>query len=292
MIRYCISRPFLQKIHVSSPWFHRLISSTTLEAKNENTPVISNDETKLVRRKKKRPQKSKHDLAPRYPLTFEKVLSKTSFHEESQLEKKASQFLQMAVTRAENEKPANSPAYELDWNSAMEAIEQAEHHYPIMHYDAAELERLKDESITFNLAKIIDRSFALKKMVDLGVDISMWEKNGALDFALRLNFEKDVVPKMKFFRNLEISLDVIADLFSTSAELVSQDIDNLQTRVDYLKSKNFSAKSIRVILSSDSSWLTFSVQEIDARLGFFQKFFSLSGNEVEFNLHLPIFKVL
>ena len=46
------------------------------------------------------------------------------------------------------------------------------------------------------------------------------------------------------------------------------------------RSKDFSKTAIRKVLSQDPFWLTFPVEEIDARLGYFQKTFSLAGNEV------------
>ena len=71
---------------------------------------------------------------------------------------------------------------------------------------------------------------------------------------------------------------MIAGLTLTrSAELLEQSIQDLTTRVDYLKSKKLTSEDILTIVAKTPKWLTFSVKGIDGRLGFLQKTFQLSG---------------
>jgi len=71
--------------------------------------------------------------------------------------------------------------------------------FPLRYYDEDERIEGMERGITFNLAKVINNSLALQKLVDLGVNIASWEKTeGWVDLALRLEFERDVVPKVRF----------------------------------------------------------------------------------------------
>jgi len=62
--------------------------------------------------------------------------------------------------------------------------------------------------------------------------------------------------------------------------ILKESIENLQTRVDYLKSKKFASKEIKMVLSENPYWLCFSTRRIDRRLGYFQRTFKLSGPQV------------
>jgi mTERF domain-containing protein len=59
--------------------------------------------------------------------------------------------------------------------------------------------------------------------------------------------------------------------------LMEQQLQDLRTRVAYLVSKRFAAEDIAQIVTSAPAWLCFAVKGIDARLGYFQKAFHLSG---------------
>merc|ERR1711915_217255 len=56
--------------------------------------------------------------------------------------------------------------------------------------------------------------------------------------------------------------------------------EDLTARVRYLLSKKFTMKEISEIIVLSPGWLLFSVEGIDSRLGFLQKTFKLSGNEI------------
>lgn len=60
------------------------------------------------------------------------------------------------------------------------------------------------------------------------------------------------------------------------------DLDDMQTRVNYLEAKRFSKTQIQRILTLNPFWLMFSTRRIDKRLGYFQKEFGLKGDDVRF----------
>ncbi len=79
------------------------------------------------------------------------------------------------------------------------------------YYETVELEDLQEKCITYNMAKVINESPTLKKLVDLGVELYKWEeKIGKVrpgqkdaenlnwtDIGLRLDFDTHVAPKVR-----------------------------------------------------------------------------------------------
>ena len=57
-------------------------------------------------------------------------------------------------------------------------------------------------------------------------------------------------------------------------------LQDLEARVNYLTSKGFNGERVAEIVRGAPNWLEFSVEDVDAKLGFFQKSFKLSGSEV------------
>ncbi len=73
---------------------------------------------------------------------------------------------------------------------------------------------------------------------------------------------------------------MIGGILTKNAPLLLEDLDHLKTRVSYLRHKKFTGRMIRDILCENPYWLTYSTEEIDSRLGYFQKTFDLTGDEV------------
>ena len=71
----------------------------------------------------------------------------------------------------------------------------------------------------------------------------------------------------------------IGTMFTNNPYLLTEDLDDLKVRVDYLSSKKFKRQEIAGMISRSPYWLSFSTVRIDARLGYFQKLFKLTGNE-------------
>jgi len=173
----------------------------------------------------------------------------------------------------------------IDWDSAMAAIRKAEEAAPSVKVNMAELqEKTAVLNPTFSLAKVIDECPTLQRLVDLGVDLSKWERGeGGLDnagMALGLDFAKDVAPRLRFLVDHGVQPSNLGHLLTENPDLFRVDLSDMKVRVEYLSWRKFSANSIAAILNSCPEWLNFSVADVDRRLGYFQRAFDLSGNAV------------
>lgn len=136
---------------------------------------------------------------------------------------------------------------------------------------------------TFNFAAYMNKSETLKKFFDLGVDLSKIEKKGGLaQFVLKLDFEKDVKNHLLFLHDLGIPAENYGRFITKNPLIFKESIDDLQTRVYYMRSKKFSMEKIRDIVVRNPFWLNFSTKRIDRRLGWFMKNFKLSPDELRY----------
>jgi len=160
-------------------------------------------------------------------------------------------------------------------------VKAAEIQYPVPQQDLTEIMDKPGVRPTFNFASIVNQSPDLQRLVDLGTKISKWEEKGFMDMALGLDFTTDIAPRIHFLVDNGIAPNHLGHIFSENPELFNQDMDHLQTRINYLVHKNFSKDQISQILYlSDSKWLNFEVIDIDARLGFMLKLFGLNNDQV------------
>ena len=72
-----------------------------------------------------------------------------------------------------------------------------------------------------------------------------------------------------------------AVLFTKNPQIFNKTIDEMNNAMDYLQSKKFPREGIQeILIGSHGKWLNFSAVEVDSKLGYFQRNFDLSGNEV------------
>ncbi|XP_025778450.1 transcription termination factor 3, mitochondrial isoform X2 [Puma concolor] len=134
---------------------------------------------------------------------------------------------------------------------------------------------------TFTLRDYVDHSETLQKLVLLGVDLSKIEKHpDAANLLLRLDFEKDIKEILVFLKDLGIEDNQLGTYLTKNYAIFSEDLENLKTRVAYLQSKNFSKAHIAQMVRNAPFLLSFSVERLDNRLGFFQKELELSVKKV------------
>ncbi|XP_014259981.1 transcription termination factor 3, mitochondrial [Cimex lectularius] len=140
---------------------------------------------------------------------------------------------------------------------------------------------VEQQVLSFNIAPFADKSPTLQELVKLGVDLSKIEKTRhAHELVLRLDFERDVQKYIRFLHDVGVPLDKLGQFFTINPFIFKEDLENLQVRINYLESKQFTPDSIARIIAVNPKWLSHSTVEIDTRLGFFQQMFSLDGNEV------------
>lgn len=138
----------------------------------------------------------------------------------------------------------------------------------------------------FNFAAYVNKSDTLQKFVELGVDLSKLEtKKGVPMFILRLDFERDVKRHLLFLHDLGLPADYFGNFITKNPLIFRESIDDLETRVFYLRSKKFSLEKVCDIVGNNPYWLNFSTKRIDRRLGWFQKNFKLYGDDIRFLTH-------
>ena len=136
---------------------------------------------------------------------------------------------------------------------------------------------------TFNFAAYVNKSETLQKFVELGVDLSKLEqRKGVPMFVMRLDFERDCKKHLFFLHDLGLPAENYGSFITQNPLIFRESIDDLETRVYYLRSKKFSIEQVRDVVNRNPFWLNFSTRRIDRRLGWFQKNFMLTGNDIRF----------
>ncbi|XP_019406354.1 PREDICTED: transcription termination factor 3, mitochondrial isoform X1 [Crocodylus porosus] len=130
---------------------------------------------------------------------------------------------------------------------------------------------------SFTLRDYVDRSETLTKLVHLGVDLSKVEKlRNAGQLLLRLDFENDIKKILLFLKDVGVEDNQLGPFLTKNPYIFTEDLEALETRVAYLKSKKFGKEAIARMVSRAPFLLMFSVERLDNRLGFFQKELGLS----------------
>ncbi|XP_071453774.1 transcription termination factor 3, mitochondrial [Hetaerina americana] len=134
---------------------------------------------------------------------------------------------------------------------------------------------------TFNFAAYVNKSSTLQELVKLGVNLYEWEKKkGIPNFVLKLDFERDIKHVIRFLHDQGVPADKLGLFFTKNPLIFKEKIDDLQVRINYLESKNFTSEMVQRVITGNPYWLMFSTARIDMRLGHFQRRFELDGNDV------------
>ncbi|XP_054724634.1 transcription termination factor 3, mitochondrial-like [Uloborus diversus] len=135
--------------------------------------------------------------------------------------------------------------------------------------------------VAFNLAAFVNRSETLMKLVQLGVDLSILDQSPKkAKYILKLDFEKDIKHHIQFLHDHGVDSDELGHFITKNPFIFKDSIENLEIRINYLKSKKFTEDSISYLLMKHPLFLSLTTKQVDSRLGFFQKQFSLTGDEV------------
>jgi len=167
-----------------------------------------------------------------------------------------------------------------NWTDAMEVIKKSEEVFPLDKPTEDDLLKIRATRPTMTLTSLVHESRTLQNLVDLGVGLYEWDFRGKLPLAAKLDFHRDVAPLIRLLADVGVPPDGIAEILTHNPELIEEELVDIKTRLNYLASKNFTKKEIISIVTVANKWLNFPVKIIDARLGFFQKTFELTGNEV------------
>lgn len=135
--------------------------------------------------------------------------------------------------------------------------------------------------VSFNLAAYVNHSETLIKLVQLGVDLSQMDKDPKkAKYVLKLDFDKDIKSHIQFLHDHGVASDELGNFITKNPYIFREDLENLQIRINYLKSKKFSSDAIAWIITRNPFFLNKSTKAIDKYLGILQKQFSLTGDEV------------
>jgi len=100
------------------------------------------------------------------------------------------------------------------------------------------------------------------------------------DQMLKSDFKRVILPRISFLLSLGLEKSEIGPVFCRHPPLAYNEINKMQGRVDYLRSKKFSDDSIAKIIKTAPGILRKSLRQIDKIMGSFQREFDLNGDEV------------
>nr|XP_012223666.1 PREDICTED: transcription termination factor 3, mitochondrial [Linepithema humile] len=134
---------------------------------------------------------------------------------------------------------------------------------------------------TFSFAKYANKSRTIQELVKLGVGLYKFESHeGMVQYILGLDFEKDVKPYIRFLHDCGVPADYLGEFLTKNPKIFKEDMNDLHTRIRYLRAHEFSMDMIKTIICKNPKWLLYKTNDIDGRLGYFQHNFKLNGSEV------------
>ncbi|XP_051926597.1 transcription termination factor 3, mitochondrial isoform X1 [Hippocampus zosterae] len=131
--------------------------------------------------------------------------------------------------------------------------------------------------VSATLRNYVDHSETLTKLVELGVNLWKLEQRPNVgSMLLRLDFHTDVAPRLLFLKSIGVDNSRLGYIITRNPFFLMEEMETLQARVNYLKSKRFTAETVASMVSRAPYLLNFSVKRLDNRLGFFQQQLGLS----------------
>lgn len=178
----------------------------------------------------------------------------------------------------------NHSDVQIDWDSEMQQIEIEEKESEKSILSPVEESKIYAEPMlrpTYNLAAYVQKSKTLQQLVKLGVDLSQLDRLHVGQFIVNLDFNADVEPYIIFLtKDVGIAIDELGKFFTKNPKVLLEHLNDIHTRINYLKLKRFTRDEIASIVTRNALWLNYSTHDIDGRLGYFQKHFGLRGNEL------------
>uniref|UniRef100_A0A915BXN6 mTERF domain-containing protein 1, mitochondrial n=1 Tax=Parascaris univalens TaxID=6257 RepID=A0A915BXN6_PARUN len=133
-----------------------------------------------------------------------------------------------------------------------------------------------------SLAQYVNHLPVLQNLVELGVDLLEVDTNNSRigRHLVRLEWDRDVRPKLEWLQQLGLPNVEFGSYLSRNPFFLITDLSSMKVRVNYLRSKKFTKKQIVKIITEFRYWLNTDVRTMDARLGWIQNSFTLSGDEM------------
>ncbi|MFH4980700.1 hypothetical protein AB6A40_007409 [Gnathostoma spinigerum] len=148
-------------------------------------------------------------------------------------------------------------------------------------FDPSECPEFLPPTHSRSLVQYANHLPVLQNLVILGVDLFEIDSTTMLGKALvRLDWERDVRPKLEWLIKLGLNLQELGSYLTRNPFFLVQNLNSMKARVNYLLSKRFKPKEVVKVVTEFRYWLNTDVRTIDGRLGWIQKSFGLSGNEI------------
>ncbi|XP_058030411.1 transcription termination factor 3, mitochondrial isoform X2 [Ahaetulla prasina] len=130
---------------------------------------------------------------------------------------------------------------------------------------------------SFSLRDYVDHSETLRKLVLLGVNLSMLEKHpNAGQLLVKLDFETDIKKILLFLNDIGLEDTQFGTFLTKNPYILNEEVEDLKTRVNYLISKKFPKEAVTQMVLRAPDLLLLSVENLDDRLGFFQNVLGLN----------------
>ncbi|CAF0768903.1 unnamed protein product [Brachionus calyciflorus] len=254
-----------------SDYFKKIISETSSKTYSQEKPDMEikaqNYAKKFLKRQNKFQKKPKQDLLVESQVKFE-----------TRKERVTSPQNEIAVKEIRREETKQIEI--LDQEKYLDDEEENLTEEQLMEREIKNLEPLV-RPVVYNLAYYVNKNPVIRTLVEMGVFIRKWDQDPSIaKFILTLDLEKEVKPRLIFLHDIGIPAENHAFIITKNPLIFKENIHDLNARIDYLKSKKFSDESIKKIIIQAPKWLSLSVHEVDSRLGWFQKEFNLTGNEL------------
>ncbi|KAK5855084.1 hypothetical protein PBY51_005221 [Eleginops maclovinus] len=130
-----------------------------------------------------------------------------------------------------------------------------------------------------SLKDYVDKSETLSKLVQLGVHLWKLEQRPNVgSMLLKLDFNTDVAPRLLFLKDIGVDDSHFGEIITQNPFILTEGLENLQSRVNFLKSQKFSSENVASMVSRAPYILNFTVKRLDNRLGFYQQRLKLSAS--------------
>lgn len=135
---------------------------------------------------------------------------------------------------------------------------------------------------SFNLSAFANKSQTLQLLIKLGVDLSQIERKNikAAELLLSLDFDKDIKPYILFLTDNGLNSADLGFFITKNPLIFKEHLDDLEVRINYLRSKRFTKAMIALVITKAPKFLSCETKFIDLKLGFLQKEYHLTGDEV------------
>ncbi|VDM97736.1 unnamed protein product [Thelazia callipaeda] len=137
---------------------------------------------------------------------------------------------------------------------------------------------------SWSIAHYVNHLPVLQILVELGVDlfeVLIYFMFTVSILTFRFNWEKDVKPKLIWLvHQVGMPISDVGSYLTRNPYFLLQSLENMQVRLNYLYAKRLCKTKVLKIVKNSRFWLNIDVTTTDSRLGWIQKTFELTGDEV------------